>query len=184
MSTLEAIAEEILTHRPCDSEPCMTCTHLVPGEGNPRAALMVVGEAPGRQEDEQGRPFVGAAGRLLGTLLEEIGLAREDVFITNVLKARPPGNRNPRRAEVEHHRPWLEAQLEAVQPRLVVLLGKHALDALVPGHKITQVHGGPLEGPDGRSYFPSLHPAAALRTPPLRATMREDFARIRAALGV
>jgi uracil-DNA glycosylase len=176
-SPLDTIAEEILGHRPCDSEPCMTCTNLVAGEGNPKAAIVLVGEAPGASEDREGRPFVGSAGKLLDKLLAEAGLEREDVFITNVLKARPPGNRNPRKAEVEHNRPWLDAQLDAIDPELIVLLGKHALDALAPGHKITQVHGKPLEH-EGRRFFPVFHPAAALRTKPLREQLHADFAKL------
>jgi uracil-DNA glycosylase family 4 len=174
---LDALAEEIRAHRGCGFEPCETCTHPVPGEGAPDADVMLVGEAPGAKEDELGRPFVGGAGRLLEKLLGEAGLAREQVFITNVLKARPPGNRDPRAAEVAHSLPWLEEQLRLVAPLLVVTLGRHALDVLAPGHKITQAHGAPIEA-GGRTVFPCHHPAAALRVQPLRATLREDFTRI------
>jgi uracil-DNA glycosylase family 4 len=105
--TLEDIAEEIRAHTGCGSEPCETCRSFVPGEGPADARVVVVGEAPGASEDRTGRPFVGNAGRLLDRLLEEAGLDRDAVFITNVVKARPPGNRDPKAAEVAHHRPWL-----------------------------------------------------------------------------
>jgi uracil-DNA glycosylase len=106
-------------------------------------------------------------------LLAEAGIERADVFITNVVKARPPGNRDPKRPEVEHHLPWLEAQLEILRPRLVVPLGRHALAHFVPGVKITEVHGGVIER-DGAAIFPMLHPAAALRNPRLRESVFDD----------
>jgi len=134
---------------------------------------MVVGEAPGRNEDEQGRPFVGRAGKLLDELLAEAGLEREQVFITNVVKARPPGNRDPRAAEVEHHMPWLEAQLAIIQPRLVVPLGRHALAHFSDGAKISEVHGTEITE-RGRTLFPLYHPAAALHNQSLRGTLVDD----------
>ena len=175
-ATLAALAEEIRTHR-CDFEPCRTCTNFVPGEGSATAALVLVGEAPGEQEDRSGRPFVGAAGRLLDRLLEGVGLAREAVFITNVLKARPPGNRDPRPAEVAHSLPWLERQLEAIDPAVVALLGRHALAAFVPELRISKDHGRAVEQ-GGRWLLPLYHPAAALRVQPLRETLRHDFAAV------
>ena len=134
---------------------------------------MVVGEAPGRHEDEQGRPFVGRAGRLLDEVLTAAGLARSDVFITNVVKARPPGNRDPTRAEVEHWMPVLEQQLALVAPRLVVPLGRHALAHFADGAKISDVHGRELTV-RGRALFPLYHPAAALRSTKLRETLLAD----------
>jgi DNA polymerase len=180
-AALEAIAAEIRAHRGCGFEPCETCLHPVPGEGKACAELMFVGEAPGAQEDKQGRPFVGAAGRLLGEGLASVGLAREDVFITNVLKARPPKNRDPRPAEVAHSWPWLEAQLAVVQPRLVVPLGRHALNRFVPEAKISEVHGTLLEH-EGRPYFPLLHPAVALYARERRGELLADFGRLQEAL--
>src|SRR5262245_36851309 len=109
---LDAIADEIRSHGGCGFDVCAQATNMVPGEGSATAAVVVVGEAPGASEDAQGRPFVGRAGKLLDELLTEAGLARDEVFITNVLKARPPGNRDPRADEVAHHLAWLEAQLE------------------------------------------------------------------------
>jgi uracil-DNA glycosylase family 4 len=178
---LDAIAAEIRGHVPCGFAICEQATNLVPGEGSATAAVVLVGEAPGAKEDESGRPFVGGAGKLLDRLLEEAGLERSDVFITNVVKARPPGNRDPKADEVAHHLPWLEAQLKVIAPKLIVPLGRHALARFAPDVKITQAHGGVLER-DGRTLFPMFHPAAALRNPKLRATLHEDAKALRAAL--
>ncbi len=155
---------------------------MVPGEGNPDAAVMLVGEAPGATEDEQGRPFVGRAGKLLEELLAEAGLEREDVYITNVVKARPPANRDPKRDEVAHHMPWLEAELALVQPHLVVPLGRHALAHFTDDAKISEVHGTEMDE-RGRSLFPMYHPAAALRGAGLREALFEDARKLKQALG-
>jgi len=177
---LEALHEEIRTHGGCGFEICEAATHMVPGEGAPDAAVMFVGEAPGANEDALGRPFVGRAGKLLDELLAEAGLVREQVFITNVVKARPPGNRDPRKGEVVHHMPWLETQLALIRPRLVVPLGRHAL-AHFSAAKIATVHG--LQISDrGRTLFPLYHPAAALYNPLLRTTLFEDARALSAAL--
>jgi uracil-DNA glycosylase len=140
-----------------------------------------VGEAPGASEDKQGRPFVGRAGKLLAALLAEAGLERADVFVTNVVKARPPGNRDPKADEVAHHLPWLLAQLDVIEPRLVVPLGRHALGRFDADAKISEVHGRVLER-DGRTLFPMYHPAAALHNQSLRSTLEEDARALRAAL--
>ena len=145
---------------------------MVPGEGAPDADVMVVGEAPGRHEDEQGRPFVGRAGKLLDELLAAAGLVREEVFITNVFKARPPGNRDPRASEVAHHMHWLEAQIALIRPRFVVTLGRHALKHFSDA-KISDVHGRPLTVGD-QTLFPLYHPAAAMYNQSLRATLLDD----------
>ena len=160
-------------HGGCGFEVCENATNMVPGDGPPDAPVVFVGEAPGASEDKAGRPFVGSAGRLLGQLLEDAGLRREDVYVTNVVKARPPGNRDPRRDEVAHHMPWLLAELEALQPRLVVPLGRHALAHFDPEAKISAVHGQALER-DGRLVFPWYHPAAALHNQALRETLHVD----------
>ena len=178
---LQEIALQIRTHVPCGFAICEEATNLVPGEGNPDADVVIVGEAPGASEDKQGRPFVGSAGRLLDRLLEDAALVRGDVFITNVVKARPPGNRDPRRDEVEHHLPWLLAQLEVIAPRFVVPLGRHALGRFVADAKIGEVHGTVVES-DGRTLFPMYHPAAALHNQSLRSTLHEDAARLGEAL--
>ena len=178
---LDAIAQEIRDHVPCGFAICEQANNLVQGEGSASATVMLVGEAPGAKEDATGRPFVGGAGKLLDTLLAEAGLERGDVFITNVVKARPPGNRDPKADEVAHHLPWLEAQLDAIRPKLVVPLGRHALRRFAADVKITDTHGRVLER-DGRPLFPMYHPAAALRNPRLRATLHEDAGALREAL--
>lgn len=154
---------------------------MVPGEGRATADVMLVGEAPGATEDALGRPFVGRAGQLLDELLGAAGLERAAVYITNVVKARPPGNRDPRADEVAHHMPWLEAELALVQPRLVVPLGRHALAHFARGVRISDVHGT-VRTERGRTLFPLYHPAAALRSPALRATLFEDARALGAAL--
>jgi DNA polymerase len=170
---LAVLRSEILAHSGCGFEPCTTALRMVPGEGNPAARVMFVGEAPGATEDELGRPFVGRAGKLLGELLAEAGLVREDVWITNVVKARPPKNRDPKPAEVAHCMPWLERELEVIDPRLVVPLGRHALKHFAPAAKIGEVHGRVLEV-GARTLFPLYHPAAAMYNQTLRATLFED----------
>jgi uracil-DNA glycosylase len=176
VSELEALAAEVRAHR-CEQEPCATCTGLVPGEGPAGAPVLFLGEAPGATEDEQGRPFVGRAGQLLDVAIGEAGLAREDVYVTNLVKARPPRNRDPKRPEVEHHLPWLRRELALVAPRLVVPLGRHALTHFAKDLKITQVRGTVVER-DGLRLFPLLHPSAILRTPQLRPQFLEDARRL------
>jgi len=178
---LDAIAAEIREHVPCGFEICEQATNLVPGEGSATALVVIVGEAPGANEDAQGRPFVGRAGALLDELLVVAGLAREDVFITNVVKARPPGNRDPRADEVAHHLPFLEAQLQVIAPRLLVPLGRHALKRFAPDARIAEVHGRVLRR-DGRTLFPLYHPAAALHNQRLRPTLLDDARALAAAL--
>lgn len=149
----------------------------MPGEGNPNADILFIGEAPGKNEDLQGRPFVGAAGKLLDELIESIGLKREDVFIANVLKARPPGNRDPKPDEIEHCWPWLKAQVGVIQPKLMVLLGRHAMDWFLPDCKISADHGQ-AKRYRGQVYLPVYHPAAALYNGSLKQTLLDDFAKI------
>ena len=150
-------------------------THAVPGVGPADARIMIVGEAPGQNEDLQGEPFVGAAGKLLDQLLNGIGLSRADVFITNILKCRPPGNRDPQPAEVESCSPYLEQQLRLIKPEVVLILGRHALARLLPGHdSVSRVHGRIIEK-DGVSYIPIYHPAAALYNSFLMKPLGEDF---------
>jgi DNA polymerase len=170
---LDAIAAEICAHLPCGFEPCESCASFVPGEGAADARVVFVGEAPGANEDRSGRPFVGAAGRFLDTLLAEAGLSRSEIFITNVLKSRPPGNRDPRADEVAHSWPWLEAQLAVIEPEVIVPLGRHALARFDPAVKIADVHGRPHEA-RGLSLFPLYHPAAALHGGKLRSALIDD----------
>jgi DNA polymerase len=179
---LDAIADEIRGHVPCGFEICEQAANLVPGEGNPDAGVVFVGEAPGASEDKLGRPFVGSAGKLLDALLEQAGLERGDVFITNVVKARPPKNRDPRADEVAHHLPWLTAQLEVIAPRVIVPLGRHAMARFVEGVTITEAHGRPVEQDDGRLVVPWYHPAAALYNQSLRGTLVEDARALGATL--
>jgi uracil-DNA glycosylase family 4 len=159
-----------------------TRTRLVFGEGDPYADLMFVGEAPGYHEDKQGRPFVGAAGKLLADLLESIGLSREQVYITNVLKSRPPSNRDPQPDEVEACKPFLLMQIGLIQPRVICTLGNFATKLLSGSPLgITRVHGQPQMHEVGghRFYlYPIFHPAAALYTPSMLETLRADFLRL------
>jgi DNA polymerase len=163
-----------------------TRTKTVFGAGNADAELMFVGEAPGAEEDRQGLPFVGRAGQLLSELLGEIGLSREDVFIANVLKSRPPGNRDPMPSEIEACQPYLWKQIALIQPTVIASLGNFATK-LLSGNPtgITKVRGTPqVHELGGRTVFlfPLLHPAAALRTPAMKEALREDFAKLPALL--
>ena len=159
-----------------------TRTKAVFGAGNADADLMFVGEAPGADEDRQGLPFVGRAGQLLNQLLEEIGLSREEVFIANVLKSRPPGNRDPQPFEIQACEPYLFEQVRLIEPKVVCTLGNFATKLLSGSQVgITKVRGTPqLHELGGRPVFllPLLHPAAALRTPAMKETLRADFATI------
>ena len=161
-------------------------TQVVFGAGNADADLMFVGEAPGFHEDQQGIPFVGRAGQLLNELLEEQGLVREDVFIANVLKCRPPENRDPQPVEIETCRPYLERQVELIEPRVICTLGNFATKLLTGSPQgITRVHGVPQERELGArtvQLFPIFHPAAGLRTPAVKEQLREDFAKLPALL--
>ena len=157
-------------------------THAVPGVGPPDARILIVGEAPGQNEDQQGEPFVGAAGKLLDQLLRGIGLSRADVFITNILKCRPPGNRDPQPDEVTACSPFLEDQLRLIRPQVVLVLGRHALARLLPGQdSITRAHGRVIVR-DGVTYIPVYHPAAALYNSFLMKPLEQDFQAVRAHL--
>jgi len=176
-----------------DASTCTACglfatrTQVVPGEGSPSATLVFVGEAPGAREDRAGRPFVGASGRLLDDLLASIGLRREEVFILNTVKCRPPENRNPQRSEIAACAPLLRRQLQALQPRVIATLGRHALAVFAPNAKIAEVHGRPYaqtaDNQQGDAVlFPLYHPAAALHNGSLRPTLERDMAALRAYL--
>jgi len=138
---------------------------------------MFIGEAPGFHEDQQGRPFVGAAGKFLDELLDSIDLKRKDVFIANVIKCRPPGNRDPLPEEMEGCRPFLDRQIELIRPKLVVTLGRFSMARAFPKARISRIHGQPRKI-DGVVYYPMYHPAAALHQPSLRRTIEEDMLRI------
>lgn len=175
MSELEALAAEIAE--------CTNCllhrgrTKTVPGEGPENADLMFIGEAPGFHEDQQGRPFVGAAGKFLEELLESIGLGRKDVFIANVIKCRPPGNRDPLPEEIEACKSYLDRQIELIQPEMVVTLGRFSMARAFPKARISRIHGQPRKV-GGVLYYPMYHPAAALHQPSLRRIIEEDMRRI------
>jgi uracil-DNA glycosylase family 4 len=159
-----------------------TRTQAVPGIGPCPADIMIVGEAPGFNEDRQGEPFVGAAGKLLDTLLARIGLGRSDVYITNVLKCRPPQNRDPMPNEVESCSPYLARQLSLIKPKVVLILGRHALERLLPGQgSITRIHGSLVRRGDV-AYVPLYHPAAALHNGALVADLERDFDSVKAYL--
>jgi uracil-DNA glycosylase family 4 len=162
-------------------------TQVVFGAGDPDADLMFIGEAPGFHEDQQGVPFVGQAGKLLDKLLAGIGLDRSQVYIANVLKCRPPGNRDPQPDEIESCEPHLFRQIELVEPRLVATLGNFATKLLSgQPHGITRVHGTPQDATVGGhsvTLYPIFHPAAALYTPAMLRTLEDDFARIPSLLG-
>ena len=175
MSELEVLAAEVVR--------CTRCllhqgrTKAVPGEGPENADIMFIGEAPGFHEDQQGRPFVGAAGKFLDELLGSINLKRKDVFIANVIKCRPPGNRDPLPEEMEGCKPFLDRQIELIQPKLVVTLGRFSMARAFPKARISRIHGQPRKI-DGVVYYPMYHPAAALHQPSLRRTIEEDMFRI------
>lgn len=154
-----------------------TANHAVPGEGPVGARIMLVGEAPGFNEDKQGRPFVGAAGKFLDELLGEAGLRREDVYITNVVKHRPPNNRDPAPDELQACRSWLEQQIRIINPRLIVTLGRFSMGTFFPGSMISRVHGE-IREKDGRFIFHMYHPAAALHQQALRQTLLEDMRKL------
>lgn len=176
MDSLDRVTEEVVGCTICMLSRSRKLA--VPGEGPARAPLMFVGEAPGFHENEQGRPFVGAAGQLLEELLAMIGLERSDVYITNVVKCRPPGNRDPEPQEVEACRPYLERQIELISPRIIVTLGRHSMATLMgKAEPISRAHGRPRRV-RGRLIYPMYHPAAALRQPSLRKVLEEDMLRL------
>lgn len=177
---LDDIRQKILDDDPVP-ELRKGATQLVFSDGNPEAELVFIGEAPGKNEDQQGKPFVGAAGKFLDQMLEMIGLKRADVYITNIVKYRPPNNRDPYPDEKQVFLPYLESQLEVIQPKLTVTLGRHSLNCFLPDLSISQVHGKPKRF-HGRVYLPLFHPAAALYNGAMKQTMIDDFALIPAII--
>lgn len=172
------LLEEI--HKQIDG--CARCdlsvgnTHYVPGMGTQSAEIVFVGEGPGKNEDLQGKPFVGASGKFLDTLLGSIGLSRKDIYITNVVKCRPPENRDPLPEEIEACHDYLDAQLLVINPKIVVTLGRYSLAKFLPGVKISEVHGKPKRRQsDGLVIFPCYHPAVALYNPSMREVLKADF---------
>jgi DNA polymerase len=172
---LEQIAQEIRACTACRLH--QSRKNAVPGEGPADAQLMFIGEGPGFHENEQGRPFVGAAGKFLEELLASIGLSREQVFIGNVIKCRPPGNRDPNLDEIQACAPFLERQIAVINPRVIVTLGRFSMARFFPNARISAVHGQ-ARWVNGRLVVPMYHPAAALHQPSLRRIVEEDFARL------
>lgn len=160
---------------------CEGRTQTVPGDGNPSAELLFIGEAPGFYEDQQGRPFVGAAGRVLDQLLAEIDLTRADIFITNVVKCRPPQNRDPQPDEIASCEPYLSAQIAGIRPKMIVTLGRFAMQYFLPGAGISRTHGQPAHV-GAQLIYPLYHPAAGLRNSAMREALRADFQQIPALL--
>ena len=180
-------AEQLLTEVATEVSGCTRCplhvgrNRTVPGEGNPLSDVLLVGEGPGAREDATGRPFVGPAGQLLDEMLRSIGWARQHVFIANVVKCRPPGNRDPEPDEINACRPYLDRQEAALDPAVIVTLGRHSLRRYLPDARIGEVHGR-LRRSGGRFVFPMYHPAAALHQSSLRETLFADMRGLPAAL--
>lgn len=174
MKTLEEI--NAYYEKNTDSDLFKSAKNIVPGEGNPNADIMFIGEAPGAREDELGRPFVGPAGKFLDELLESIDLKREDVYITNTVKCRPPNNRDPSDEEKKAFKPWLRAQVEFIKPKVFVPLGKHALASFLPNVSISKAHGQIFKRQEKNIViFAMYHPAAALYNGGLRQVLLDDM---------
>lgn len=177
---LNALREKIKQCQLCGL--CKETNNAVPGEGSYSADVMFIGEAPGRDEDLQGKPFVGAAGKFLTEMLNEVGLSRDEVFITNIVKHRPPNNRDPFDDEIEACFPYLEQQIELIDPKIIVTLGRHAMNMFLPGLKISKDHGMPkrAQGRLSKKYIfmPLYHPASALYSPSMKATHIHDMKKI------
>ena len=175
MSALSELYQEIALCQQC--EIAKYRTKVVPGEGAEDADIMFIGEAPGWHEDQQGRPFVGPAGLYLDELLASINLKREQVYIANVIKCRPLGNRDPLPTEIHNCRKWLERQIELIRPKMVVTLGRYSMAMFFPGKSISKIHGT-VQKRDNTIYYAMYHPAAALHQQSLRRTIEEDMLKI------
>ena len=188
---LDAIQQQIIDDK-IAPELAGQATQLVFGEGNPEAEVVLIGEAPGKQEDILGKPFVGASGKFLNEMLDMIGMKRDDIYITNIVKYRPPDNRDPTPAEKKAFLPYLQSQLEVIQPKIVVTLVRHSMNCFLPDLQISKVHGQPkriklslkADSSDVLSVviLPLYHPAAALYNPLQRQTLIDDFALIPAII--
>jgi uracil-DNA glycosylase len=179
MSELTDLYELIARCPDCDL--CQTRTQTVPGEGPEDARIMFIGEAPGFNEDRTGRPFVGAAGKFLDQLLARAGLSRQTVYIGNIIKCRPPNNRDPLPAEIEACRKWIDRQIELINPDVIVTLGRYSMSKFIPGATISRIHGVPRVV-DGRTVVPMFHPAAALHQERYRSLIEADFEKLPAIL--
>lgn len=182
---LEQLETDILKNNICP-DLAEQATQLVMGDGNPDADIVFIGEAPGKKEDEQGLPFVGASGKFLNEMLAAAGMERRDVYITNIVKYRPPGNRDPRPEEKQAFWPYLARQLEIIDPRAIVTLGRHSMEFFLPDAKISEVHGHSIRKKvtyhDKKEHewliIPLYHPAAALYNGSMRQTLIDDFLRV------
>jgi DNA polymerase len=175
MSALTDLCKEIASCRQCDL--ARQRNKVVPGEGAEDATIAFIGEAPGWHEDQQGRPFVGPAGQFLDELLASIGMERQQVYICNVLKCRPPGNRDPLPTEVKTCQQWLDRQLALIRPRMIVTLGRYSMTRFFPGETISRIHGK-ARREEGIIYYAMYHPAAALHQQGLRDTIKTDMGKI------
>ena len=175
MTQLSKLGEEITVCRACHLAEGRI--NVVPGEGSERADLLFIGEAPGAFEDKLGRPFVGAAGKFLDELLHLIHLERKDVYIANVIKCRPPSNRDPQPDEIATCKPWLDRQIEIINPSMIITLGRFSMALFMPGNTISKCHGSPVKS-ENRMYYPMYHPAAALHQQSLREVIKADMAKI------
>lgn len=175
IDVLQAVANEVVSCTDCKLH--MSRKNAVPGEGPPNAEIIFIGEGPGFHENEQGRPFVGAAGRFLEELLASVGLGRDQVFICNVIKCRPPGNRDPTPEEIQACAKYLDRQIRAISPVVIVTLGRFSMARYFPNARISSIHGR-ARMVNGRWVIPMYHPAAALHQPRLREVVQEDFARL------
>jgi uracil-DNA glycosylase family 4 len=176
VSALAELYEKIAACQDCE-ELASTRSRTVPGVGPENAQIVFIGEAPGFHEDQQGLPFVGQAGQFLDHLLNTIGLKRSDVYICNVIKCRPPGNRDPLPTEIENCQKWLDTQIELIAPKIIVTLGRYSLAKFFPGEAISKIHGKERRI-DNVLYFPMYHPAAALHQQSLRQTIEDDMLKI------
>ncbi len=175
MTQLDELYNQIRACTKCDLAKGRT--NAVPGEGPERAEIMFIGEAPGFHEDRQGRPFVGAAGQYLDELLALIGMKREQVYICNVIKCRPPQNRDPQPEEMNACRPYLDKQIELIKPKVIITISRFAMARWFPDKKISEIHGKPKKVGD-LVVLPMYHPAAALHQPSLKRVLAEDFQRV------
>ena len=181
MDTLEDLAQRV---RDCTDCPLHSSrTYAVPGEGPADAEILFIGEGPGFHEDRQGRPFVGPAGNFLEELLQSIGMTRDQVYIANMVKCRPPNNRDPAPNEISACGKYLDRQIELIDPLLIITLGRFSMSRFLPGQSISRARGR-LRSVDGRHIFPIMHPAAGLRRQEMRAAIEEDFAMVPGLLDV
>ena len=172
MSEIDSIRSQVISCVKCSLSK--TRTNAVPGKGNPKAEILFIGEAPGRNEDLKGEPFVGSAGKILSEALESSGLSRDDVYITNVVKCRPQNNRIPLQEEKDACNQYLEKELEIIKPKIICIMGNTAYGSLLSGNSITKNRGKMIEK-DGRRYFLTIHPAAVIYNQELKSVLKDDI---------